>query len=147
MWEGQEPPLRSASQDTWALGRPLSAVARLRGIRRFGDHGETWRQRRQEEGSMQPRLRVSILVSLICLLFIGGARAQTAPAPIKISETVVVTANGKEEPVSQVGASITVLTREQIEQRHALSTIDLLNTVPAVTATRTGGIGGLTSLF
>ena len=57
------------------------------------------------------------------------------------------TATGKEEPVSQVGASITVLTRDQIEQRHALSIIDLLRTVPGVVATRTGGVGNLTSLW
>ena len=98
---------------------------------------------------MQVRFRVPILVSLISLLsffFIGAdARAQTAP--ITISETIVVTATGKEEPVSRVGASITVLTRDQIEQRHALSLIDLLRTVPGVVATRTGGVGNLTSLW
>jgi vitamin B12 transporter len=93
------------------------------------------------------RFRVPVLVSLISLLSIGGAHAQTAPAPITINETVVVTATGKEEPVSQVGASITVLTHEQIEQRHALSLIDLLRTVPGVVAARSGGVGNLTSLW
>jgi vitamin B12 transporter len=94
---------------------------------------------------MQVRLRFPIFVFLSLLLSTTIARAQTAP--ITMSETVVVTATGKEEPVSQVGASISVLTTEQIEQRHALSLIDLLRTVPGVAAVRTGGVGSLTSLW
>ena len=50
-------------------------------------------------------------------------------------------------PESKVGASITVLDRQAIEQRHALSTIDLLRTVPGVVAVRTGGVGNLTGVF
>jgi vitamin B12 transporter len=64
-----------------------------------------------------------------------------------VKESVVVTATGRETLESQVGASVTVLDREEIEQRHALSTIDLLRTVPGVVAVRTGGVGNLTSLF
>ena len=94
---------------------------------------------------MQVRFRFPVLLSLISVLSVAGARAQTAP--ITLTENIVVTATGKEEPVSQVGASITVLTREQIDQRHALSLIDLLRTVPGVVATRTGGVGNLTSLW
>jgi len=87
--------------------------------------------------------RISVLVA--SLIFVRCVAAQTPP--ITINETVVVTATGQEEPSSQVGATITVLTREQIEQRHALSVIDLLRTVPGVVATRTGGVGNLTSLW
>ncbi|MEO5739600.1 MAG: TonB-dependent receptor [Vicinamibacterales bacterium] len=73
-----------------------------------------------------------------------GAPAQTAPT---IHESVVVTATGREMPESKVGASITVLDREEIEQRHALSTIDLLRTIPGVVAVRSGGVGNLTGVF
>lgn len=97
------------------------------------------------------RLRIPVFVSLFALLLAAASFAQTTPvpptAPIRITESVVVTATGREEPVSQVGASITVLTRAQIEQRSALSTIDLLRTVPGVIAARTGGVGSLTSLW
>ena len=77
------------------------------------------------------------------------AHAQSAPAPTPptIHETVVVTATGRETPESKVGATITVLDRDAIEQRHALSTIDLLRTIPGVVAVRSGGIGSLTGLF
>ena len=64
-----------------------------------------------------------------------------------VKESVVVTATGREALESHVGASVTVLDRDEIEQRHALSTIDLLRTVPGVVAVRTGGVGNLTSLF
>jgi outer membrane cobalamin receptor len=64
-----------------------------------------------------------------------------------VKESVVVTATGRETMESRVGASVTVLDREEIQQRHALSTIDLLRTVPGVVAVRTGGVGNLTSLF
>ena len=77
------------------------------------------------------------------------AYAQSAPAQAvpTIHESVVVTATGREMPESKVGASITVLDREQIEQRHALSTIDLLRTMPGVVAVRAGGVGNLTGVF
>jgi vitamin B12 transporter len=64
-----------------------------------------------------------------------------------LRESVVVTATGREVRESQVGASVTVLDREEIAQRHALSTIDLLRTVPGVVAVRSNGIGSLTGVF
>jgi vitamin B12 transporter len=76
----------------------------------------------------------------------GGA-ATNPPGVPTIKETVVVTATGKEESISQVGASITVLTHDQVERRNALSTIDLLRMVPGVIAARSGGVGNLTSLW
>jgi len=77
------------------------------------------------------------------------AHAQSAPAqtPVTIHESVVVTATGREMPESKVGASVTVLDREQIEQRHALSTIDLLRTMPGIVAVRSGGVGNLTGVY
>src|SRR4029077_19551413 len=76
-----------------------------------------------------------------------AAPAQAPSGLPTIHETVVVTATGKEETISQVGASITVVSRDEIEQRHALSLIDLLRTVPGVVAVRSGGVGNLTSLW
>jgi vitamin B12 transporter len=67
--------------------------------------------------------------------------------PPTIHESIVVTATGRELPESQVGASITVVDRNQIEQRRALGTIDLLRLVPGVAAVRTGGVGALTGVF
>ena len=101
---------------------------------------------------MLTRLRFSIFTVLFLHSPQSAASAQSqapsAPnAPVTIRESVVVTATGRETPESKVGASITVLDRQDIEQRHALSTIDLLRTVPGVVAVRTGGVGNLTGLF
>jgi vitamin B12 transporter len=94
------------------------------------------------------RFRVPVSAFLVFITpIISSAQSAPAPAPPTIHETVVVTATGREMPESQVGASITVLDRTQIEQRHALSTIDLLRTIPGVVAVRAGGIGNLTGVF
>ena len=95
------------------------------------------------------RCHCSPVTAILFLLTPIGAYAQSAPAQTvpTIRESVVVTATGREMPESKVGASITVLDREQIEQRHALSTIDLLRTMPGIVAVRAGGVGNLTGVF
>ena len=64
-----------------------------------------------------------------------------------VRESIVVTATGRETAESSVGASISVVTPEDIEQRHAISTVDLLRAVPGVIASRPGGHGNLTSVW
>jgi outer membrane cobalamin receptor len=95
------------------------------------------------------RLHISAFLCVISFLTASTVHAQSAPAqtPPTIHESVVVTATGRETPESKVGATVTVLDREQIEQRHALSTIDLLRTIPGVVAVRAGGVGNLTGVF
>ena len=102
------------------------------------------------------RLRFPVIASLFWFLAAAAAHAQTPGTGSvvfdpsgnpTIKESIVVTATGTEEPASKVGASVTVITSDDIEHRHALDTIDLLQTVPGVMAVRTGGIGTLTSLF
>jgi vitamin B12 transporter len=99
---------------------------------------------------MLTHVRFSISTTIVCLVWSAavGVSAQTAPqTPPTLHETVVVTATGRETPESKVGATITVLDRATIEERHALSTIDLLRMVPGVVAVRAGGIGNLTGVF
>jgi outer membrane cobalamin receptor len=96
------------------------------------------------------RLRFSLSTILCLLISAVAGRAQTPPpstVPPTIHESVVVTATGKEMSEEQVGASITVLGRDVIDQRHAVSTIDLLRFVPGVVAVRSGGVGNLTGVF
>ena len=99
---------------------------------------------------MLHRLYFPVSVSLLAFLSTAAAaHAQPAPAqtPPTVHEIVVVTATGRETPESKVGATITVLDREQIERRHALSTIDLLRTIPGIVAVRSGGVGNLAGVF
>ncbi len=59
-------------------------------------------------------------------------------------DVIVVTANRSETALHEVGSSITVITREEIEQRQQPFFIDLLRTVPSLDVVRNGGPGGLT---
>lgn len=93
------------------------------------------------------RVRVPALFLFLLTAIPSSAQNPAAQAPPTVHETVVVTATGRDMPESKVGATITVLNRDEIEQRHALSTIDLLRTIPGVVAVRSGGVGNLTGVF
>lgn len=57
------------------------------------------------------------------------------------NDTIIVTASRGEQPLSQVGQSVTVITAEDIETKQSTAVVDLLRTVPGVTFTRNGGLG------
>ena len=89
----------------------------------------------------------TFLIASLTAVMAQGQGGQPTTPPVRIQESVVVTATGRETPESNVGVSITVLERRDIDERHALSTIDLLRTIPGTVAVRTGGVGNLTSVF
>lgn len=62
-------------------------------------------------------------------------------------EEIVVTATRTKQPIKNVGSSISVITREQIENSKAPMVLDLLRQVPGIEIARTQGIGGTTSIF
>ncbi|MGB1141616.1 MAG: TonB-dependent receptor, partial [Halioglobus sp.] len=63
----------------------------------------------------------------------------------KLEETVVV-ASRVEMPLRQVGTSVSVVTKEDIEQIGFVSLYDVLRTQPGVGVTSQGGLGSITSL-
>jgi vitamin B12 transporter len=63
------------------------------------------------------------------------------------TETIVVTANKAETPLSQVGQSVTIIDAEAIETKQAVLISDLLRDVPGVAIARNGGVGTQTSVF
>ena len=82
------------------------------------------------------------------------ATAPCATTPVRlvlnvapIEETVVVTATRTEAPASQVGASVTVFTADDLERRQLPSVAELLKSSPGAMVIRTGAPGGVTSLF
>ncbi|GLI99804.1 TonB-dependent siderophore receptor [Sphingobium sp. BS19] len=84
---------------------------------------------------------IASLLSLTALVSPVAAFAEDAP------DTIVVTATRTEQPLSRVGQSITVIDREEIATRQTDTIVDILRTVPGVTIARTGGIGGVASVF
>ena len=78
----------------------------------------------------------------IALLAASEAIAQE---PTLLPETVV-TAARIETPLSTVGSSITVIDRQQLDQRQTRLVSDVLREVPGLAVNRSGGIGGFTQL-
>jgi outer membrane cobalamin receptor len=72
-------------------------------------------------------------------------RVMLAVAPIQ--ETMIVTATRTEAPTSQVGASATVFTADDLERRQTPLIADLLMSTPGAMLVRNGAPGALTSLF
>jgi vitamin B12 transporter len=65
----------------------------------------------------------------------------------RLSSSVVVTAQALPTPIQDTSASVTEITREEIDQRQAVPIADLLLYTPGVAIGKTGPEGGLTSLF
>lgn len=73
--------------------------------------------------------------------------AQPTTAPPTYDETLVVTAALEEQPEEETSSSVTVIGRDEIEDRQATSVQELLRTVPGVTVVRSGSPGKATSVF
>jgi vitamin B12 transporter len=65
----------------------------------------------------------------------------------RLSASVVVTAETEPTPVQDSSASVTVITREEIEQRQAFPLSDALLFTPGIAIGRNAAEGGLTSFF
>ena len=68
------------------------------------------------------------------------------PSPTVAAE-IVVTASALPERVDDVPASVTIVTREEMDERGARDVADLLREVPGVAISRTGSPGRATSMF
>jgi vitamin B12 transporter len=71
----------------------------------------------------------------------------TFPALAQVREVIVVTASALPEKVAETPAAVTVVTREEIDERAALDVADVLREVPGLQVSRTGSAGRATSLF
>jgi vitamin B12 transporter len=88
-------------------------------------------------------LKVAALAASISACLAPSARADDA----KTLATVTVTANRSPVPVNETLASVTVLTRADIEKSQAPDLSDLLARQAGIDMTRTGGPGSQNSLF
>jgi vitamin B12 transporter len=85
--------------------------------------------------------------SIPCTSAAGGSPRQLVLAVAPIQETTIVTATLTAAPSSQVGASATVFTADDLERRQTPLLVDLLRLSPGAMVIRNGGPGSLTSLF
>ncbi|MFC5069702.1 TonB-dependent receptor plug domain-containing protein [Flaviflagellibacter deserti] len=92
--------------------------------------------------------RVVLLASVACLATVSAVSAQTIPEPAKPIELepIVVTANRTDTPAKEVGSAVTVITREELEQKQIRLVSDALRSMPGVAVNRVGPAGGLTQV-
>lgn len=81
--------------------------------------------------------------SVLCLLISPVVAAEEADS----LNTVVVTADRKARSVDETLTPVTIITRKDIEQSHAIELTDILRQVPGITLAGKGGMGKNTSVF
>jgi vitamin B12 transporter len=87
---------------------------------------------------------IPLLMMLMLLLFTVEAAAQT-PAPRDL-DPVVVTATKVETPQGRLGASVTVITGDEIVEKNYPTVEEALRHVPGVDIQRSGGLGKTTAI-
>ena len=87
-------------------------------------------------------------VSLLAVAVATPAFAQTDPAMDYAGDPIVVTASrsGEGVPVSQLGASVTVLDAQTLDNRQTRIVSDILRDVPGLAVSRSGAIGSPTQV-
>ena len=89
-------------------------------------------------------LRFLFLWALIVGGAVGSVHAQSLPP---VSENVVVSDSLSSETQPAVSASVTVITRDQIEKSGKNDVLELLREVPGVDVVQSGDAGKVTSIF
>ncbi|WP_129790436.1 TonB-dependent siderophore receptor [Sphingosinicella sp. CPCC 101087] len=83
--------------------------------------------------------------SLLALMLVApapaDAQSEGAGPDDPLGEEIVVTAGRREQPIEQQGAAISVFTAEMIERQQLTTVDEVLQRVPGVAITRSGGIG------
>lgn len=98
-----------------------------------------------------PRLRAARTLLVPCLAtmspLVAATQATAADGDVDELAPVVVTATRTAQTANEMLASVTVITRAEIERKQAHSVIDVLRGAPGVAFTNNGGRGKATSLF
>ncbi|WP_067732320.1 TonB-dependent receptor domain-containing protein [Novosphingobium naphthalenivorans] len=88
------------------------------------------------------------------LFLLGTALAVSTPAwadeaadTADTADTIVVTATREPTPITQIGQSVSVVTRDEIERTQATTALDVLARLPGVSFTQSGGFGQPASVF
>src|ERR1700743_1121970 len=83
-------------------------------------------------------------------VYVGANKSADIDVGLRIgtlSQQIVVSATGSPVPETQIGASVSVIDRSDLENQHQLNIADALRTLPGLQIAQTGERGGTTSLF
>jgi len=89
-------------------------------------------------------MKLSRIALAVALTPLAAHADQTSTREV---QPLVVTSGRHAEPIEQVTAATTVFTRKDIERLQVRSVAELLERVPGVSVSRTGGAGSQTGLF
>lgn len=93
------------------------------------------------------RMRTILIVMALSMVSILPHRVQAQTDNTDSSlEEVVVTATQKPIPESLTGSAVTVINREEIEEQQAVRVSELLQSVPGVSLSQEGSLGGKTNV-
>ncbi|GAB5467169.1 MAG: TonB-dependent receptor [Rhodospirillales bacterium] len=100
-----------------------------------------------------PKNNLVFLLSTVSVLALSGSLAAqeepTAPleGPVVTLDPLVVTATGFAVPENELGNSVSVVTRQEIEEQHFRTLPDALRTLPGLAVVQSGPQGTQTSVF
>ncbi|HEV8676810.1 MAG TPA: TonB-dependent receptor [Methylomirabilota bacterium] len=86
------------------------------------------------------------VVGLGILLETAPLAAQPAEPPVQRAERIVVTATRVEEPLEEIGASVTIIPEEIFRAQEYRTVEEALRTVPGLDVQRSGSLGKLTTV-
>lgn len=86
-------------------------------------------------------------LSKISAAVLVAITSSSAIADATSLDNIVVSANNMAQKVDSVTSQITVISREDIEQKHYQTLGDAVKTIPGVSVKTTGGLGKATSIF
>jgi vitamin B12 transporter len=91
---------------------------------------------------------VCLLLGLpICALAQNSAPTDPQNKTGVVMPEIVITTDREPTPVEKVTGAVTVITREEMEQRQLRTVSDALRSVPGVSVQQSGGVGSQTSVF
>jgi vitamin B12 transporter len=92
-------------------------------------------------------IRSALYLGAVTSLTAGPAFANNPDDPITVGEPIIITATRTAQTIDDILASVTVITREEIERRQSNSVQDVLRGVPGLGVTNNSGLGKRSSVF
>ena len=94
------------------------------------------------------RLRAPLALGLLISISpaVVAQEAKTPKPPTSVGDEVVVSASRVPLPAQETGSAVTVLTRQELEERGVRVVSDVLRDVPGLAVSRTGQVGAFTQI-
>ena len=112
-------------------------------IRTWGHLGLTRNERRRDRVFL---VSFGFVFVMLGCVGVSAQQASPQPSPQASAASTVITVWGEAIPLDAAPATITVVTRDFIENAHAEDFADLIRMIPDLYLSQTGGRGGLTTV-